>query len=213
MILTPIAPDARDAIIDRFADSLLDNPFALRVFRRIAQSGRGHADSSGRDAEQECWHADAKRLATLFGMDPMDEPPQRSFSWDGRRVRAETEPAVLFHEVAHFQLASPERRKLFDFGLGAGPETGLVALANHVACVDGIERETEEAMASLLGILWETVHDQPALRAFEEQNWFEGAGRPGTSGFFCDTLTRLRAAALIDDQGEPLLVCRTLPDA
>jgi len=213
MILTPIAPDARDAVIDRFADSLIDNPFALEVFRRIAGSGVGHKPSDGQDREQTGWHADARRLAALFGMDPIDEAPQRSFSWDGRRVRAETEPAVLFHEIAHFQLASPERRKLFDFGLGAGPETGLVALANHVACVEGMERETEEAMASLLGILWETTHDQPALHAFEEQNWFEGTGRTGTTHFFCDTLERLRSAGLIDDHGEPLLVCRASPDA
>jgi hypothetical protein len=206
MILTPILPDARDTVIDAFALSLAGHDIALRVFHRIAASGKSRVD------DVKAWRADAVSLAVRFGMDPLDEPPQRSFSWDGRRVRAATEPAVLFHEIAHFQLASPERRKLFDFGLGAGPETGLVALANHVACVEGTARETEEATASLLGILWETAHDQPALRAFEEQNWFEGVGRPGTSWFFCDTLQRLLDAGLIDADGQPRFVCRITPD-
>jgi hypothetical protein len=201
MILTPIPPA-------RLADTLVCYRAALPadgimrlVFDRIAASGDAVDDAAR-------WRHDAVALAYAFGMRPIAEAPQVAYSWDGAAVRTESEPAVLLHEVAHYQLASPARRGLPDFGLGAGPETGLVAMADAARCLEDKARESEEQMASLLGILWEIELGQPGLAAFQEQNWLEGAGRPSTAAFFCGTLQRLQARGVVDEDGRPLLSLR-----
>ena len=84
--------------------------------------------------------------------------------------------------------------------------------ADRAACLFGIARETEEAMASLLGVLWEAELDQPALASFIDQNWLEGAGRPGTTEFFTGTLERLMALDVLDEEGRPRAFCRITPD-
>jgi hypothetical protein len=202
MILTPIALDELDDLLQRYEMALPPDGIERAVFRRIAGS---RAVLGGDEAG---WHRAAVALAGEFGMAPIDEPPQRAFSWDGSSVRTRSEPAVLLHEVAHFQLASPARRRLLDFGLGAGPETGEAAAADALRCVEAAEREAEEQQASLLGILWEIELGQPAILAFQEQNWLEGAGRPSTADFFARTLERLGAAGLIGADGRPYRALR-----
>ena len=129
--------------------------------------------------------------------------PALDFSWNGRALRSATEAYVVLHEVAHFQLASPERRRVVDFGLGAGPETSQREVADRAASIFGPAREAEEAAASLLGILWEVELGQPGLASFLDQNWLEGAGRPGTAAHFDAVLERLRRAGLVDRDGRP----------
>jgi len=202
MILTPIAPEALDPVLDAFEHALDGAPLETAVFRRIRASRAAEAGSVER------WHADAVALARRFAMRPLAEAPQQAFSWDGACVRTESEPAVLVHEVAHYQIAAPARRFLPDFGLGAGPETGLTDIADAARAADALTRETEEAMASLLGILWEVDLGQPAIHAFQEQNWLEGAGRAGTADFFRATLERLGRIGLIDDAGRPTYTVR-----
>jgi hypothetical protein len=206
MILTPLTPEALTATLARFEAALAPDGVERRVFSRIAASRAAlGGDVAG-------WHRDAVALAGSFGMRPIAEAPQRAFSWDGRAVRTESEPAVLLHEVAHYQLASPERRDLPDFGLGAGPETGRIATADAALRLDGLARESEEQMASLLGILWEIELGQPGIEAFQEQNWLEGAGRPGAADFFAATLGRLRDYQLIDQEGRPRYCVRITTD-
>ena len=103
----------------------------------------------------------------------------------------------MFHEIAHWQIAPVERRSLYDFGLGAGPETGRIFEANTVACVDDAIKEDEENLASLLGILWEADHGEPAIIAFAEQNWLELADRAHTPRHFVQCLGRLAQRGLI----------------
>lgn len=205
MILTPIAPHALDLVLAAFERALDGAPLETAVFRRIAASRAAEGGPADR------WHRDAVALADRFAMRPLAEAPQQAFSWDGTRVRTESEPAVLVHEVAHYQIAAPARRFLPDFGLGAGPETGLTDIADAARAADAQTRETEEAMASLLGILWEVELGQPAILAFQEQNWLEGAGRPGTAGFFRATLGCLGAIGLIDQDGRPTYTVRISP--
>ena len=61
--------------------------------------------------------------------------------------------------------------------------------------LDGEEREDDEAMASLLGILWEAELGQPALASFLDQNWLEGLER-SAAAHFTAVLRRLVAADL-----------------
>jgi hypothetical protein len=110
----------------------------------------------------------------------------------------------VFHEVAHWQIASLDRRALYDFGLGAGPETGRIAEANAVCRVGNDIKEDEENLASLLGILWEVEHDEPAVLAFAEQNWLEFYDRPSTHAHFIAYIEKLVARGLIDATGRPL---------
>jgi len=130
--------------------------------------------------------------------------PTRGFGWDGRILRTGTEAYVLLHEIAHWQMADARRRRAVEFGLGPGPETGHRAAAERATLLTGLAREREEAMASLLGILWEAALGQPALASFLDQNWLEGAGRPGTAAHFEATLTRLMRAGLVNRAGRPL---------
>jgi hypothetical protein len=206
MILTPITLHELDTVLACYGSALPEAGIERAVFERIA------ASRAALGGDEAAWHRDAVALAGAFGMHPLAEEPQRAFSWDGRSVRTLSEPAVLLHEVAHFQLASPARRRLPDFGLGAGPETGRAAIADAALCVAPADREVEEQQASLLGILWEVELGQPAILAFQEQNWLEGAGRPSCADFFGATLARLCAAGLIDEDGRPALAVRMTAD-
>jgi hypothetical protein len=193
MILTPITAAALPAVLQSFADKIAARA-ARRVFARLALPASAER-ASGETAASH--HADAVALANAF------EIPR----WDGHALRQDTEAYVLIHEVAHYQLAPPSRRAVVDFGLGAGPETGNRAAADRAACIFGIARETEEALASLLGILWEVELGHPALASFLDQNWLEGAGRLGAAAHFEAMLARLRDDGLLDDDWRP---CRTL---
>jgi hypothetical protein len=139
--------------------------------------------------------------------------PLLGFGWDGMALRARTEAYVLLHEVAHFQIASPGRRRQLDFGLGAGPESGSRHVADAAAAVDGVARDREEAMASLLGILWEVELGHPALASFIDQNWLEGAGRRSAADHFETTLHRLLDLRVVSQEGRPTRWVRRTPDA
>ncbi len=199
MILTDIAPEELPGVIERFA-ALLD-PAARAVFLQIADLAKA-ARADGAEAERH--HAISCDLAGAFGMPLLPGSPTVDYAWTGQALRRETEAYVLLHEVAHFQLAPPERRHAIDFGLGAGPETGDRDGAERAATVFGIERETEEAMASLLGVLWEVELGQPGFASFLDQNWLEGADRPGAARHFETILKALRQRGLVDEDGHPL---------
>jgi hypothetical protein len=127
MILSPIDAEDLPGALDVFQANLLDDVLACRAFARIRRSvenARG---------DERSWHADAVALAASLGIETLDEEPQHAFSWDGYRIRTRSEPSVVIHEIAHWQLCPPERRHLRDFGLGAGPETGRRAEADAVA--------------------------------------------------------------------------------
>jgi len=125
-------------------------------------------------------------------------PPGRRcrFNWDGEALDGDTEAYVILHEVAHFVLAPPERRRLVDFGLGPGPDTRDRAAAEAAAVLPLDRREADEAAASLLGILWEAALGQPALASFLDQNWLEGLDR-SAAPHFTAVLRELKDRALV----------------
>ena len=110
---------------------------------------------------------------------------------------------MILHEVAHFVLAPPERRRLIDFGLGPGPDTRDRAAAERAVAVPLHEAEADEAAASLLGILWEAELGQPALASFLDQNWLEGLER-SAAGHFTRMVRRLTALTLPSLRDRPL---------
>jgi hypothetical protein len=209
MILTPIDPDRLPAVLNCFALALGESP-ARDVFRRIARP-EAAMRASGRAAAVH--HRGALALAAGVGLAVRPGSPTLDFSWNGKALRGDTEAYVLLHEVAHFQLAAPLRRHAIDFGLGPGPETGDRIGAAAAASLFGLAAEREEAMASLLGILWEAALGHPALASFLDQNWLEGAERPGTARHFRSTLAKLAAGGFIDAAGCPTKRLRAAPDS
>jgi hypothetical protein len=199
MILTAIAPlhlPDRLAALERG----LAADWTRLVLRRIGGNGDGRRAAA---ATAACHHSEALALLRRLGMAIRDGALSLDVSWNGRAVRGATEAYVLLHEGAHFQLAAPERRRLVDFGLGPGPETGDKAAALQAQRLHGIACEREEARASLLGILWEIELGHPGLASFLDQNWLEGADRPGTAAHFTAVLRALRHDGFIDAAGRP----------
>lgn len=200
MILSAFDLADLPAVARRFAGHLPVGGPARAALARIVDSAGLIAGGIDTAADR----AAACRLAESFGIPTLDEEPAAAFSWDGVVLRARSEASVVIHEVAHWLVAPPVRRGRLDFGLGAGPETGRVAEAEAAAAVDEETRQTEETLASLLGILWEVELGQPGLLAFLEQNWLEGHDRPSAALHFSRHLELLIEAGLVDRTGRPV---------
>lgn len=209
MILTPIPPERLPEVLRQFRDSLAD-AFARRVFESIAVTSPDRAAAGIADHHRRQALSLARELG--MGVADADGSLDLGLSWDGHRLYPDTEAFVLVHEVAHFQLASPARRRVIDFGLGAGPDTVDRAAAERVAVLTQIAGDREEAMVSLLGILWEVALGHPALASFLDQNWLEGADTARAAAHFTAVVRRLRDGGFVGDAGEPTRHLRQEPD-
>jgi hypothetical protein len=178
MILTPIPREHLAASLDQFAAGLAD-PDARAAFASI----RGTSPDRATGAAAERHREEALALARQMGIAIHPAGTECRFNWDGTALDGDTEAYVILHEVAHYMLATRERRRLIDFGLGPGPDTSDHAAAERAAALPIDERDSDEAAASLLGILWEAVLGQPALASFLDQNWLEGLERSAASHF------------------------------
>jgi hypothetical protein len=178
VILTPIPPERLDAALDRFAARLVD-PAARGAFAVIRATSPERAFGEAAEAHRR----QALALARICRM-PVHAPGTRpGYNWDGAALDSETEAYVILHEIAHFLLAPPARRRLPDFGLGPGPDTTERAAAERTSVMPLLERDQDEAAASLLGILWEAALGHPALASFLDQNWLEGLERSAAEHF------------------------------
>lgn len=201
MMLTPIDHGTLLPLLPRFAESLDGDGLARKVFARItAIIPQGDLMTLSTDPVH---HAQGVELCRQFGFGILDVDPKSHFTWDGANVAIRMEPSVLIHEVGHYQLAAPERRAVLDFGLGCGPESGKRDEADAVQTLFCPERDVEEALCSLLGILWEAELGQPAVLAFLEQNWMEGGAKRHNLAHFRKIVRWLRAMDLIGDDGRP----------
>ena len=199
MILTPIPDDQLSATLDRFAAGLAEE-LSHDVFARIRATSPGRA--AGAEAERH--RHEALSVARSSGMAIHLEANSCPFNWDGAALNGATEAYVILHEVAHFVLASPERRGVIEFGLGPGPDTLDRAAAERAAVVPLPAREQDEATASLLGIVWEAALGQPALASFLDQNWLEGLDR-SAAGHFTAVVETLRRLKLLNAVPTPVV--------
>ena len=191
MILTPIGLDALAGALDRFGAGLRDT-VSCCIFAQIRATPLNRAE--GTEAEEH--RQAALALARDRGMAVHPQGATCLFNWDGAALNGETEAYVILHEIAHFVFAPPERRGLVDFGLGPGPDTIDRETAERAAVLSPLARDQEEALASLLGIVWEAKLHQPALASFLDQNWLEGLERSAAS-HFCDVVAVLRRRELL----------------
>ncbi len=192
MILTPIPSEALPGTLDRFMACLPDR-FSHAVFQRIRATSPERA--AGTEAERH--RLAALSVARAFGMAIHPKATRCRFNWDGVALYGATEAFVILHEVAHFTLAPPERRGLVEFGLGPGPDTLDRAGAERAVTLSPLEREADEAAASLLGIIWEAALGQPALASFLDQNWLEGLERSAPAHFTA-VLATLRCSGALN---------------
>jgi hypothetical protein len=192
MILTPISREQLRPALDRFAAGLSDS-LACRLFDEIRATSPDRA--LGEEAERH--RLAAIDLARACGV-PVHPPGTTCrFNWDGVALDGGTEAYVILHEIAHYLLAPAERRGLIDFGLGPGPDTTDREAAAEVAMLPVLEREVDEAMASLAGILSEARLGQPALASFLDQNWLEGLDRGAAPRHFTLVAADLRNRGLL----------------
>jgi hypothetical protein len=204
MILTPIPRERLAGALDHFA-AQLDDPAARAAFDRIRSTASERAEGEVAETHRQ----QALALARRCGMRVHPAGARSAFNWDGTALDGDTEAYVILHEAAHFVLAPPERRILVDFGLGAGPDTSDRAAADRAARLPILDREADEAAASLLGILWEAALGHPALASFLDQNWLEGLERSAASHFTA-VFRRLQKLSLVE---APLAAAEVQPSA
>ena len=178
MILTPIAPARLKGTLDQF-DAGLASVTAREAFALIRATSPERAEGAAVERDRLA----ALEFARRHGLAVHASHTRCGFNWDGTALDGATEAYVILHEVAHYLLAPPARRALPDFGLGPGPDTRDRTGAERVATLPMLECEADEAMASLLGILWEAELGQPALASFLDQNWLEGLERSAAAHF------------------------------
>jgi hypothetical protein len=188
MILTPIPRNQLGAVLERFAAGLTSAE-ATSAFARIRATSPDRAE--GNDAERH--RQEAVAWARERGLPVHPDGTSCDFNWDGEALDPGTEAYVILHEVAHFLLASPERRALPDFGLGPGPDTRDRDTAERAAILTLAESDADEAAASLIGILWEARLGHPALASFLDQNWLEGLERGLAAAHFEAIVQQLAA--------------------
>ncbi|MBI2240761.1 MAG: hypothetical protein HYU59_08165 [Magnetospirillum gryphiswaldense] len=206
MMLTPVDHGTLLPLLPEFAAALADDDLAVKVFRRVTRLiPDGDLMTLSTDPRH---HAQGVELCRQFGFGILDVDPKSHWTWDGVNVATRMEPSVLIHEVAHYQCAAPHRRDIIDFGLGCGPESGRREEADAVQSLFCPERDVEEALCSLLGILWEAELGQPAVLAFLEQNWMEGGVALHNVAHFKKIVRWLRQMDLIDDDGAPTRALR-----
>ena len=208
MMLTPASHADLDRLLPPFFAALEEDLIPWRALFAITR--RIPNGSLMELSTDPVHHREAIALCRRFELGLIDLAPQQYFTWDGDAAAIRIEPSVLIHEVAHYQCATAERRLLPDFGLGAGPETGRKDEANAVQQLFCPERDVEEALTSLLGILWEAELGQPAILAFLEQNWLEGGTK--SVAHFRKCVHWLLSMGLIDDDARPTQGLRSEDD-
>jgi hypothetical protein len=190
MILTPIPHERLGGVLDCFVAGLMTaEARAALAAIRLTSPDR----AAGAEAERH--RLAALDFACRHGMAVHPPGADCAYNWDGAALDGAVEAYVILHEVAHYLLAPPERRTLPDFGLGPGPDTRDRDGAERAATLATLDREADEAAASLLGILWEAELSQPALASFLDQNWLEGLERSAAAHFGA-VVERLTASGL-----------------
>ena len=113
-------------------------------------------------------------------------------SWDGKKISAKYDPFdIVFHEVCHYIVAHPNRRKLIDFGLGRGPNSDRKNILPIRKTI--IQPQNEEDIASLLAIIVQKHFNLPFSHTLDYQNWRQ-------EEYLHRVLRRLNRRRFIDEQ-------------
>lgn len=120
-------------------------------------------------------------LAKRFGV-KLDDQRTRGYAYDGYSIRTRNRSegageqrrwSNVLHDIAHWLVADPARRKLPDFGLGNAPDS----YTDSEPVVSEKQGDAEERQASLLGICYEAhlFSFMRALTTFDYHSWDIGS--------------------------------------
>ncbi len=138
-----------------------------RIKRRLDIGDLPNGDESPRIKSETDWHwRRAINLANKIGIEKITRVYNTpDVQWDGETVFADS-AYNLIHEIAHFQIAAPDRRNTPNYGLGPGPnDRGVGCETTASTPVD------EEVLASLLGIMWEVRLGFAFAKSLELHGW------------------------------------------
>lgn len=121
------------------------------------------------------------QIAEYLGIKLDERDPHDSFMWDGFTIGIGGQSdSNIIHEISHWLLSPSWRRKIVDFGLGSGPETGNTRKANLAEVSSdhflGGQSSFEESCASLLGIAFEAALGLDFNKTFEDHEWYNDVG-------------------------------------
>lgn len=102
------------------------------------------------------------------------------YVWDGHSLATwDRRPDDIVHDLGHWLVCSPSRRKLLEFGLGGTDETRQRIISRRqLRVVSSKFSYEEEALASLLGLFYQCSIGMPFVGAVADQAWFEGGDDP-----------------------------------
>jgi hypothetical protein len=148
--------------------------------------------------------ARVKRVAHAVGVKLANRNPSKTAAWDGHTVATRGQSvSTILHDIAHWQVAPPWRRKYRDFGLGAGNESGDAArrVSHDLA-------DNEERRASLLGIAWlfHLGEEEEAVDDLHDHGWlsYNPTFHPWQNLLDAwSVVCQLRRRGLLDERGRP----------
>lgn len=115
-----------------------------------------------------------QKIARRLGIKLSKRNPKDSFMWDTKTIATgKMSISNVLHEIAHWLVADPRYRNVWDFGLGAGPETGRRNEAWDARKKSSRDRDDtlEETRASFLGIAFEAALGYDIRKTLKEHSW------------------------------------------
>ena len=115
-----------------------------------------------------------KQLADKYGARLSTRAMQPTFAYNGKTIALnETKGSLrtdanIIHDIAHYAVASIERRKLPEFGLGTSPDRPRFRAK---LVIDRSDAQHEEELASALGIYWEREFGMDWEHTYNDHCW------------------------------------------
>ncbi len=101
-----------------------------------------------------------------------------SYMWDGQTFNDNLPDRHILHDLAHWIVATPERRSVPEFGLGPGPESiHDEGFDEKAILIDEKNARIEERRAALLGILIQNAIGLPVGMIAEEVGLIDQVGQ------------------------------------
>ena len=112
------------------------------------------------------------KLAETLAIPLRVSTKQNRYNWDGKTLFGKSISNTV-HDIAHWMVASPARRKIPEFGLGPSPDRESSHAPRYL---NQKSSRLEEMRASLLGILLEKQIGSTWKKTWNTHNWAPGTG-------------------------------------
>lgn len=134
------------------------------------------------------------KLNIPYSLEKPSTDKNDGYVWNGQNFKlgATKTSSNIVHEVAHY-LVTPDKN-LPEYGLGTAPDGD-----KSIDSVKVENRQSEEELASVLGILIEYNLGLPAKETFLEHSWHES----GSEKIFAITMRKLKKLKYIDNNNVP----------